>query len=102
MSRDGKSPTEPRIRADFTFGGEGPTLQLMDTSRGLIRTWFWDFGDGGVSFDRSPTHIYFADDLPRTYTVSLEVCGGTGPEPDDCDRVSKNIRVLEVGAPFTP
>ena len=36
----------------------------------------WNFGDGGLSSDNNPTHIYEA---PGTYTVSLEIdgiCGG--------------------------
>jgi PKD repeat protein len=99
MGCDDSSPTEPGIRADFTFSGEGPDVKFTDNSSGPILIWYWEFGDGDSSIDRSPTHTYFVDDLPRTYTVSLEVCSSSQPNESDCSKVSKSIRVFVDGPP---
>ena len=40
-----------------------------------ITTWLWDFGDGGVSGDANPTHVY---DEAGTYAVSLTVTNAYG------------------------
>ncbi|MDD1683730.1 MAG: PKD domain-containing protein [Methanoregula sp.] len=44
------------------------TIQFNDTSDGSPDTWSWDFGDGGVSPQQHPTHVYT---VPGIYTVSL-------------------------------
>lgn len=48
--------------ADFTFSPEKPdinnsTVSFFNQTSGAI-SYFWDFGDGDVSFDQSPTHTY--------------------------------------------
>jgi PKD repeat protein len=42
---------------------------------GLIATYFWEFGDGTTSMDRSPVHTYT---MPGKYTVSLTITDEIG------------------------
>ncbi|MCX6095410.1 MAG: PKD domain-containing protein, partial [Candidatus Bipolaricaulota bacterium] len=42
---------------------------------GTVLSWAWTFGDGNLSFERSPTHEYRS---PGTYLVSLEVADNDG------------------------
>jgi PKD repeat protein len=37
--------------------------------------WHWDFGDGGVSSDRNPVHVY---ESPGSFDVRLTVTGAAG------------------------
>jgi len=65
---------EKEINADFTgsptFGTPPLEVQFIDESTGEITQWAWDFGDGGTSTERSPSHTYSA---AGEYTVSLTV-----------------------------
>ena len=45
-------------------------VTFTDQSAGGVTEWFWDFGDGGDSFDQNPVHLY-AD--PGAYDVRLIV-----------------------------
>jgi len=47
-------------------------------------TYYWEFGDGGVSFERNPTYTYT---IPGTYNVCLSVDYG-GAAYDYCKNVS--------------
>lgn len=47
-------------------------------------TYYWEFGDGAVSFERNPTHIY---PIPGTYEVCLSVDYG-GEAFDYCKNVA--------------
>ncbi|MFP4307339.1 MAG: PKD domain-containing protein, partial [Desulfococcaceae bacterium] len=67
---------DPIVEADFNADptiGEAPlTVQFADASTsipaGLVDTWTWDFGDGGTSDERNPSHTYQAG---GTYTATL-------------------------------
>ncbi|HEV2951316.1 MAG TPA: PKD domain-containing protein, partial [Actinomycetota bacterium] len=67
------------LTADFTgtpTSGPAPhTVTFTDTSIGTPTTWLWEFGDGGTSTLRNPTHTYTT---PGTYTVTLRVSDATG------------------------
>ena len=41
----------------------------------FVSAYFWDFGDGSTSTERSPTHIYM---MPGSYTVSLTITDDYG------------------------
>ncbi|PWR75680.1 PKD domain-containing protein [Methanospirillum stamsii] len=60
--------------ADFTATpttGTAPlTVQFTDTSTTEWAVWTWDFGDGGSSVIKNPTHVY---ESPGTYTVKMTV-----------------------------
>ena len=53
------------------------TVAFTDLSTGNPSSWSWDFGDGAVSSQRNPTHIYT---VAGTYTVSLTVRNGYGAD----------------------
>jgi PKD repeat protein len=64
------------VVADFDASPKEGTAPLSvvfsDLSTGPIDSWLWDFGDGGSSSDKAPTHLFY---LPGCYTVSLTVNG---------------------------
>jgi PKD repeat protein len=74
------SPGQP-VTASFTgspVDGLPPhTVQFEEASGGLPTTWVWSFGDGGVSRDRNPQHVYPAS---GTYTVSLTAINGSNAD----------------------
>jgi PKD repeat protein len=67
--------------ADFsgspTSGTAPLTVSFTDGSTGNIESWFWDFGDGGMSTEQNPTYTY---DAYGPYTITLEVNGSQGSD----------------------
>ena len=65
--------------ASFTASTPNPAansvVQFTDTSTGGPTTWAWDFGDGGTSAQRNPTHAYAA---PGSFTVRLTAGNASG------------------------
>lgn len=61
--------------ADITSVYTDSVVNFSDNSTGEISDWSWNFGDGGTSIDRNPSHIYT---VPGTYSVSLTVTGSGG------------------------
>ena len=65
--------------ADFTANptsGAAPlTVQFTDTSTTEWSVWTWDFGDGGSSVIKNPSHVY---ETPGTYTVKMTVGSMSG------------------------
>lgn len=73
-----EAPIPPPTAAFTASPGQGLaplTVRLTDQSIGLIDSWYWEFGDGGTSTLRNPTHIY---NDPGEYIVSLTVTGTDG------------------------
>ena len=50
-------------------------VAFTDLSTGNPTSWSWDFGDGSVSSQKNPPHMYT---VAGTYTVSLTVRNGYG------------------------
>ena len=72
----GTSPTGPT--ASFTSATSGLSATFTDgstDSSGTINAYAWDFGDGGTSTVKSPTHTYAA---AGTYTVKETVSDSNG------------------------
>lgn len=69
------TPTaKPPLVADFranTVSGEAPfTVQFLSLHSGEPTDWIWEFGDGGVSKEQDPQHIY---KTPGSFTVKLTI-----------------------------
>ena len=54
-------------------------VTFTDQSSGTVSSWSWNFGDGNVSAEQSPTHTYT---VPGNYTVSLTVSGPGGSDTE--------------------
>ncbi|WP_298670042.1 PKD domain-containing protein, partial [uncultured Methanofollis sp.] len=72
------SVLSPPLIANFSASpveGMAPlTVRFTDLSEGSPDAWAWDFGDGNVSSDRNPVHVYTG---PGVYSVNLTVMAGT-------------------------
>jgi PKD repeat protein len=76
--------------ADFSLEVTDLTVAFTDQSNdpdGSIISWYWRFGDGGVSFDSSPTHTY---EEPGTYSVTLTVSDNNAGS----DSETKSVTVM--------
>jgi PKD repeat protein len=66
------------VGADFIgsplAGRVGMQVQFTNLSGGDITSYSWNFGDGGVSIEKNPSHVY---QKRGTYSVILTVTGGT-------------------------
>lgn len=73
------SPSQDNPVALFSSDlSEGPaplSVSFSDKSTGEISGWSWTFGDGSVSSDRNPTHIF---QTPGSYPVTLTVRSPSG------------------------
>lgn len=69
---------KPRVEfsANPTAAFEPLTVRFTDLTEGAeILNWLWDFGDGGVSAERSPAHTYKTEGI---FTPALTVNGRGG------------------------
>jgi hypothetical protein len=71
------SPIAASFSVANATGAVPLTVTFTDTTTGGPDGWSWDFGDGGVSTDQSPTHTY-AD--PGYYTVTLTAAKGVATD----------------------
>jgi PKD repeat protein len=79
---NGPSPLQPNVAPTprFSFSCAGLTCAFGDQSYdgeagGLLVAYTWDFGDGGTSPERNPSHTYAAEGM---YTVALTVTDDGG------------------------
>jgi PKD repeat protein len=63
--------------ASTTLGAAPLSVEFTGTSEGAISAWEWAFGDGGISYEENPAHVYTT---PGTFTVSLTVTYAEGTE----------------------
>ncbi len=71
---------DPAPYVMFEWDGvcEGIVTQFTDQSNGNsypINQWYWDFGDGGYSYQQNPSHIFPS---AGTYNVNLQVWNSYG------------------------
>lgn len=68
-----KSPKETItarvIEADFSFSISGDTVQFTDLST-FSYSWLWDFGDGNISTQQNPTHVFGSSPGNVTLTIN--------------------------------
>ncbi len=57
------------VKSSFTYERNGLTIQL-NSDENNAESYLWDFGDGNVSNEQNPQHIYQS---PGEYTISLYV-----------------------------
>jgi len=75
--------------ADRVENLPGKEIRFADESTGTVTAWHWDFGDGGTSTEKNPTHVYTKIGY---YTVTLKV---TGPGGSDTVQKKEFIRISE-------
>ena len=99
----GSAPLNPvtlveQLAGDFTYDREiqdDMSIKFLDTTKGGdVKSWSWDFGDGGTSSDRNPSHHYTNY---RTYTVKLTVVGITGTNTKITGSYSSDSVMKEIG-----
>lgn len=76
----------------------GQVVQFINRSQGNIDSFEWDFGDGRLSTNEDPIHMYKE---PGSYTVKLSVAGASG----EFTRVVENyisIEPFEASGEFAP
>ncbi|MFH2063732.1 MAG: PKD domain-containing protein [Pseudomonadota bacterium] len=73
------APPAASFSADITSGEVPVSVHFSDESLWSISDWRWDFGDGAVSTEKNPEHVY---DNPGSYTVSLTVTGPGGTDKE--------------------
>jgi len=73
--------------ADRTIGLYPLTVRFTDTSSGNPTFWRWDFGDGYISMERDPVHVFNGT---GTYTVTLKASHSF-----DSDEITK-VNYIEV------
>jgi PKD repeat protein len=62
-----------QCEANFTYYDYGDgTFEFTDMSPGNPVTWYWEFGDGGISTEKNPFHAYPG---PGTYNTCLTITG---------------------------
>jgi PKD repeat protein len=77
---------------DWAVHEDGVTVTFTDTSVGdSIQEWMWDFGDGEISLEQNPVHVFPEEGL---YFVTLTITSG------DCmDAKTRHIHVGNGGMP---
>lgn len=90
------SVSNPPPIADFTFTCAELTCTFADASTddGSITSWSWDFGDGGTSTQRSPSHSYAGG---GSYSVRLTVTDDGGVS----DTKEQTVTVTRPNTPPT-
>jgi hypothetical protein len=70
-------PPSADFTADLILGAAPLSVIFSDRSTNNAISWHWEFGDGSVSDDRNPTHVY---QEPGTYTVTQTVANPYGSD----------------------
>ncbi len=68
------APCDLLPRARYKAMSPPRTIQFQDYSTGALVGWFWDFGDGNISHQKTPLHQYANN---GTYTVCLTIYNTT-------------------------
>ena len=68
-------PPVAKFTAKLTKGGKPLALAFTNASVGNVTSWLWDFGDGGSSAEKTPSHVYATAGV---FTVKLKAAGPGG------------------------
>ncbi|MAB80321.1 MAG: hypothetical protein CMJ89_13285 [Planctomycetes bacterium] len=86
------APPVAHLTATPTSGPAPLRVNFFDQTTGNAHLWSWDFGDGGVSTQQNPSHVY---SIPGTYSVGLTATGVGGVDNDT------QLELVVVGLPVT-
>jgi PKD repeat protein len=92
----------PVPTAAFTGGGEGcaPLSVAFDNESTFATGYLWDFGDGAMTTESSPVHIY---ETPGVYNVRLIALGHSGDEAEVIQYATVEVFPTPAAAfTFTP
>ena len=89
------APAPPTAAFSATpISGTAPmSVNFTDESTGGATSWAWDFGDGAVSTEQNPSHIY---STAGTYTVALTATGAGG------SNTNTKTEMIAIGAAPVP
>ena len=95
-----RGPQAPRasFTANPTSGNAPLSVQFSDTSTGVISTWFWNFGNGQTSTERSPRVTF---NSVGTYNVFLTVTGPGGTSVATVPIIVRSAQIPPPVASFT-
>ena len=85
-SADPMNGTFP-LRVEFTATAT-VNNKTVEQSKPLIQSWLWDFGDGSISAEQNPVHVY---EKPGNYPVTVECSLYDGVSG------TKDAGIIEVG-----
>lgn len=68
---------KPLFRAFPTKGVPTLTVRFQNFTTGHVVRFFWDFGDGSTSLEKSPTHTYLTEGV---FSVKLNIVTSTGAQ----------------------
>lgn len=108
--------TEPTMSPSFTYTQNYQSFQFTNTSTNVgfeePDAYLWDFGDGIVSYEKNPSHIFPADpDTQIQYTVTLTTRNAWETTASTSQTVTINalnesgnlpIRYIQLRATSTP
>ncbi len=87
--------------ADFTVNttsGQVPlAVEFTDISSGTPTSWSWAFGDGGVSEEQNPVHVYITT---GQFTVSLQVTNEDGSNTTTKEQYITGSTIILPAAEF--
>jgi PKD repeat protein len=86
-------PPTVGFTANVTAGVAPLGVQFTESINGSVQYYYWQFGDGGTSFDQNPVHRY---ETAGRYTVSLYAIGSNGTQVKTVDNY------INVTSPVTP
>ncbi|RMG87567.1 MAG: hypothetical protein D6714_02110, partial [Bacteroidetes bacterium] len=81
------------IKARFDYIHNADDVLFFDTSEPEATSWFWDFGDGQVSYEQNPIHHFSG-------TGKVNVCL-TASRPND-GKICQHTRCREIDLDFNP
>jgi PKD repeat protein len=85
--------------ASFTASTQNPAVNSLvlfaDASAGGPTAWSWDFGDGVVSSERNPTHVYRSEGV---FTARLTASNPSGSASATLDITVTSAGVLRLNA----
>ncbi|ACL17224.1 PKD domain-containing protein [Methanosphaerula palustris] len=91
-------PPTVGFSANVTAGLAPLAVQFNESVNGSVQYYYWQFGDGGTSFDKEPIHVYNKAGL---YTVSFYAIGSNGSQVKTVDQYI-NVTSPVMPTPTTP